>query len=539
GQDRTGQDRTGQDRTGQDRTGQDRTGQDRTGQDILPKIFFWNENFETGYAEIDRQHRGLVELVNRLPALSAGLPGSPSLSDVLDELRSYAAVHFGTEESLWERLPRKGALESLLVLHEEEHREFALKVGEMGRSVGPGDVPGVVLFLTHWLARHILESDRRMALVLRGVEGGLSPEEALASSDRGLDITATFTRTLLSMYDSVVEQALRLIEEIGRRRSAEASLRLMGQLFESVRDGILLIASDGTIVDANPSFCRRLLLRREALAGRFLFRDDPALFDLETLSRAWKKAGETGHFSGTILARCEGGETETLWMSLSPVKDEKGETTHLTALFAPVSSLLAERSLLAEEAGHDPLTGLANRRLFGERFDRARQDAFSGGHRGSLILVDLDRFKALNDLRGHSAGDQVLREAARRMQEAVRQSDTVARLGGDEFAVVLSGLSFGEEEASLETREAAEKLRLSLARPYEVSVLLEDGGEGAYRHSCPPSLGLALFGGDSLEESREVFDRADRALYRAKHSGGNCAVLGVEEAGRGEELFTG
>jgi len=504
----------------------------RAGQDILPKIFFWNENFETGYAEVDRQHRGLVELVNRLPALSAGLPGSPSLSDVLDELRSYTAIHFGTEESLWERLPRKGALESLLVLHEEEHREFARKIGEMGRAVGPGDVPGVVLFLTHWLARHILESDRRMALVLRGVEGGLSPEEALSAAERGLDTTATFTRTLLSMYDAVVEQALRLMEEIGRRRSAEGSLRLMGQLFESVRDGILLLAPDGTIVDANPSFCGRLLLRREALVGRSLFRDDPALFDLETLYRAWKRARVTGHFSGTILARSEGGETETLWMSLSPVKDEKGETTHLTALFAPVSSLLEERSLLAEEAGHDPLTGLANRRLFGERFDRALHDAFSGGHRGALILVDLDRFKEVNDLRGHPAGDQVLREAARRMREALRQSDTVVRLGGDEFAVVLSGLHSEGEGAALELREMAEKLRLSLARPYEVSVPLEDGGEGSYCHLIPPSLGLALFGGESLEEAREVFDRADRALYRAKRSGGNCSVLGVTESGR-------
>ncbi|WP_276968301.1 GGDEF domain-containing protein, partial [Metallibacterium scheffleri] len=272
--------------------------------------------------------------------------------------------------------------------------------------------------------------------------------------------------------------------------------------------------------------------RREALVGRSLFRDDPALFDLETLYRAWKRARVTGHFSGTILARSEGGETETLWMSLSPVKDEKGETTHLTALFAPVSSLLEERSLLAEEAGHDPLTGLANRRLFGERFDRALHDAFSGGHRGALILVDLDRFKEVNDLRGHPAGDQVLREAARRMREALRQSDTVVRLGGDEFAVVLSGLHSEGEGAALELREMAEKLRLSLARPYEVSVPLEDGGEGSYCHLIPPSLGLALFGGESLEEAREVFDRADRALYRAKRSGGNCSVLGVTESGR-------
>ena len=331
------------------------------------------------------------------------------------------------------------------------------------------------------------------------------------------------------MYDAVVGQALRLMEEVARREAAESSLCLMGQLFESVRDGILLALPDGRIVDANPSFCRRLRLRREALGGRSLFRIDPPLFDPETLARAWKVAGETGHFSGTIPVRVAGGETETLWISLSPVKDEKGKTSHLTALFAPVSSLLEERKALEEAAGHDPLTGLANRRLFAERFARARHEASSGGNRGALILVDLDRFKALNDLRGHQAGDSVLREAARRMKESVRQSDTVARLGGDEFAVVLSGLSIGEEEAACEASEAAEKLRLSLSSPYEGTALLKDGREGVYSHFCPASLGVVLFGRGALEDPREIFDRADRALYRAKHAGGDCAVMGGED----------
>ena len=498
-------------------------------QERLPRVFFWNDNFATGFEVIDLQHRGLVELVNRLPALSAGLPGAPDLAELLSELRSYVAVHFATEEALWERLPHAGPLAPLLSLHEEEHRDFARKVAEMGRSMEPGEVGEIVHFLTHWLARHILESDRRMAFVLKGVERGLSPGEALAEAEQGLDLTAAFTRTVLSMYDQVVDQALRLIEEIARRKSAEGNLRLFGQVFESVRDGILLLDPAGTVVDANPAPCRRLQFRREDLVGRSIFSPSPALFDLETLERAFREAKETGHFSGPILARREGGETETLWVSLSPVAGETGEKTHLTAFFAPVSGLLEERTVLEAAASTDPLTGIPNRRLFDDRFRRSIREAASGGHRGALILVDLDRFKALNDLRGHPAGDQVLRETARRLRESVRQSDTVARLGGDEFAAVLSGLHPEEKVAALEARAAAEKIRLLLARPYEVSVPLEDGGEGAFRHQCPPSLGVVLFGEGNLGEEREVFEEADRALYRAKRAGGNAAFVAWEE----------
>jgi diguanylate cyclase (GGDEF)-like protein/hemerythrin-like metal-binding protein/PAS domain S-box-containing protein len=497
------------------------------GEERFPRVFFWNENFATGFDEIDRQHRGLIELINRLPALSAGVPGAPALAEVLSNLRSYVAVHFSTEESLWEKLPHEGPLAPLLSYHEEEHRDFAKKVAEMGRSTEPGEVGEIVHFLTHWLARHILESDRRMAFVFKGVEKGLSPGEALAEAERDLDLTAAFTRTVLSMYDQVVDQALRLMEEISRRKTVEGSLRLLGQVFESVRDGILLLDSDGTIVDANPSFCRRLHGRREDLVGRSIFAS-PVLFDPEILSQAIREAMKMGHFSGTIRALRNEGEPDTLWVSLSPVYGKSGEKTHMTAIFSPVSELLEENEVLSEAANMDPLTEIPNRRLFNDRFGRAIRETASGRHRGALILLDLDRFKALNDLRGHPAGDEVLRETARRLRESVRQSDTVARLGGDEFAVLLGGLHPEGKVAALEARAAAEKVRLSLARPFDVSHLPGEGGGGLFRHLCPPSIGVALFGGEDHEEEPEIFEAADRALYRAKRAGGNTVVMAGE-----------
>ena len=201
----------------------------------------------------------------------------------------------------------------------------------------------------------------------------------------------------------------------------------------------------------------------------------------------------------------------------------------MTAIFSPVSELLEENEVLSEAANTDPLTEIPNRRLFGDRFARALREVASGKHRGALILLDLDRFKALNDLWGHPAGDEVLREAARRLRESVRQSDLVARLGGDEFAVLLGGLHPEREVAALEARTTAEKIRISLARPFEVGAPIEGGEEGHFRHLCPPSLGVALFGGEGPEKDQEVFGAADRALYRAKGRGGNTVVVAGEE----------
>lgn len=496
---------------------------------VVPRIFFWNEAFETGLSEVDRQHRGLIDLINRIPRLSVGLEADGGMSDVFAELMAYAADHFATEEALWEALPRVEPVGPLFDRHEEEHRDFVRKVAEIRRAEHPVPMMEVVAFLTHWLARHILESDRRMAFVLEGIGRGLSPEEALSEAEARLDLASTFTRAVLSMYDAMVEQSLLLLSEMERRKAAEGSLRLMGKVFESVRDAILLLSPDGTVVDANPAFCRKFLCRRDEIPGHSLFMEDPARFDPATLAKAFREALESGHFSGTIQAFGKDGETETLWLSLSSVKDENGEVSCLTATFAPMGALLDELRSLSKEAHHDPLTGLANRRAFSEDLERLRIESLSGGTHAALVLIDLDRFKAVNDLRGHPAGDQVLVEVARRMRETVRQSDLVYRLGGDEFAIILSGLSSDRVKAFLEARGLGEKIRAALGAPYEVTAPLDGDRDGTFCHECPPSLGIRLFGPNPRDTLSTIFGQADQALYRAKRAGGNRVVFPEKE----------
>jgi diguanylate cyclase len=167
---------------------------------------------------------------------------------------------------------------------------------------------------------------------------------------------------------------------------------------------------------------------------------------------------------------------------------------------------------LAYLAQYDPLTGLANRALFHDRLDQALARAARSGDMIALMFVDLDRFKAVNDTLGHSGGDALLQEVARRIEGRVRDSDTVARLGGDEFAIILEGLS--------DARNAARVARDLLKRVSEPLVL--DG------HEIPvsASLGIAVL---PPSEGDRLLKDADAAMYRAKRMGGNNHQFYTEE----------
>jgi diguanylate cyclase len=159
---------------------------------------------------------------------------------------------------------------------------------------------------------------------------------------------------------------------------------------------------------------------------------------------------------------------------------------------------------LRHMAQHDLLTGLPNRALFSDRVNRALAYARRHDGRFALIFLDLDEFKPINDSYGHAVGDVMLQQVARRLQDAVRGSDTVGRIGGDEFVILM-----GELAATDAALVLAEKIRQELRRPYRV-----DGRELTI--SC--SLGIAVYPDDGTDEVA-LCGRADAAMYRAKEEG--------------------
>ena len=138
---------------------------------------------------------------------------------------------------------------------------------------------------------------------------------------------------------------------------------------------------------------------------------------------------------------------------------------------------------------------------------------------GALLFLDLDNFKPLNDKHGHSVGDLLLAQVASRLIACVRRVDTVARFGGDEFVVLMTDVTNDESLAKAYAQSVAEKIRLSLAMPYEISVV-QGKEQKTVTHTCSASIGGLVFG-DESDSTDELLQKADSAMYRAKESGRN------------------
>ncbi|WP_225846416.1 bifunctional diguanylate cyclase/phosphodiesterase [Streptomyces sp. HPF1205] len=165
---------------------------------------------------------------------------------------------------------------------------------------------------------------------------------------------------------------------------------------------------------------------------------------------------------------------------------------------------------LQHNASHDPLTDLPNRALFTERVDRALGGRRAGDGRAAVLYVDLDGFKAVNDTIGHQAGDDLLVQAAHRLQAALRAGDTAARLGGDEFAALITGPE-GGGTGERQVREIADRLRAVLSEPYPMP------GAPGDEMRVGASVGVA-FAEPGIGPA-ELMRRADLAMYRAKQGG--------------------
>ncbi len=173
--------------------------------------------------------------------------------------------------------------------------------------------------------------------------------------------------------------------------------------------------------------------------------------------------------------------------------------------------LMATNRELETLALQDALTGVANRRLLMDRLEHAmRNSARTGGH-CTLMFLDLDEFKTLNDAMGHDAGDQVLMQAAERLQLCVREGDTVARLGGDEFVVLLEGLSSKAHDAVVQARGVTSKILIAFASEFRFG-----------DKSCTStfSIGAVVFRG-SQQPIEQLLKNADLAMYDAKAAGRN------------------
>jgi diguanylate cyclase (GGDEF)-like protein len=275
------------------------------------------------------------------------------------------------------------------------------------------------------------------------------------------------------------------------------------------------LSSRASYGDASPEAYELRISPEDTPALAALLNDPqpaPTFYDLDTdddlIRTQLERFGGVAAITAPIVARGEflGSLSVSVTSDPERLQPRRDLLDRLSGVVAQAASALQTARLVdtvTHQARHDGLTGLANRAVFSERMEQALAAAGDTGEPVGLFFVDLDGFKDVNDQWGHHAGDEVLREVARRLLRTVRQSDTVARLGGDEFAIVLSGV-----EDNSEVDAAAERVLQAFDEPFVVS------GEPL---TLGASVGRAVWPDDAAEVEA-LMRHADAEMYRAKRA---------------------
>jgi diguanylate cyclase (GGDEF)-like protein/PAS domain S-box-containing protein len=305
-----------------------------------------------------------------------------------------------------------------------------------------------------------------------------------------------------------IEAAVREAEQAERHlRQMRDSERRFHSAFTHASIGMALVSVDGRVLQANLALLALLGRQAEELIGSE-FAAHVAPGDRATLKNELARAHRREVETFELELQCRRRDGSEIWIALHSSFFTEADSA-APCLILQVQDVTARRyaeQQLHHIAFHDGLTGLPNRRRFNQLLDRAVERARPGNpaHGFSVMFLDCDRFKLINDSMGHSVGDEFLTHVARRVQEHVRPGDVVARLGGDEFAVLLDG----QVDEPVVTG-MAQRLLDALREPLMV-------GDVAVSSSVSIGITCSSFGYDTRED---VLRDADLAMYRAKAAG--------------------
>ncbi len=316
-----------------------------------------------------------------------------------------------------------------------------------------------------------------------------------------------------------VQVFLKLYEQRRQLQENNESLRIAATVFES-QEGMLVTDLDNLIVQVNQAYTRITGYRPDEVIGKKPNIVSSGRQGVQFYADMWAALKRDRYWQGEIWDRRKNGEIYPCWLNISAVLDAKGNVTNYVGAFSDITAHKKAEEKIHNLAFYDPLTGLPNRRLLLDRVRLALASCARNRRYGALMFLDMDNFKTLNDTKGHDFGDNLLVDVAHRLSAGIRQEDTVSRLGGDEFVVLLGDLDSDEEKAVAQAQAFADKLLVSLAEPYRLSVSKLNGTD-EIEYRCTSSIGITMFRilDDSVEE---MLKRADVAMYQAKAAGRNA-----------------
>lgn len=318
------------------------------------------------------------------------------------------------------------------------------------------------------------------------------------------DEIGLLNRAFARMSDEMHQLIDGLNTRIHEKEEAERATRKLSKAVAFSSSGIVLTDANLIVEYVNPFLLEMIAAEPTTVIGKplsLLFANEMR-FVGEDIMQSLK---ERHHWRGDMLMK-QGFKQFWASLAIAPIRDDRGEVSNYVCAMQDISFIKESQRKMEQLAYYDVLTGLANRSYFRDQLRKAIAMSSRGYYHFALLYFDLDEFKRINDTLGHDAGDELLKEVARRLISRLREEDTIARLGGDEFAVILSGISDRKSAAQI-----AENLRQAFAQPVRIA---------GHDVAISASIGITIAPEDA-EEEEVLLKHADLAMYEAKARGKN------------------
>ncbi|MFQ3189972.1 MAG: diguanylate cyclase (GGDEF)-like protein/PAS domain S-box-containing protein [Paraglaciecola sp.] len=305
---------------------------------------------------------------------------------------------------------------------------------------------------------------------------------------------------------AIIEQTASLASIAIEKKQAEEKLKRAASVFTYAHESIMITDASGAITEVNDTFSHMTGYTPEEVLGKL-----PTILQSERQSpefytKLWTKVIAKGHWHGEVWSRHKNGDDYAVRLTTSVVKDSAGFVQHYVSLCTDITLMKEHHGQLERMAHYDALTNLPNRVLLADRLSRSMVQCQRRNLSLAVAFMDLDGFKAINDLHGHNVGDELLIQVAQRMKEALREGDTLARIGGDEFIAVMVDLEkIGDSEPVLK------RLLKAAATPVNL-------GEAVMQVSA--SIGVSFYPQDHVDADL-LMRHSDQAMYVAKQTGKN------------------
>lgn len=301
------------------------------------------------------------------------------------------------------------------------------------------------------------------------------------------------------------ERMIGTIVDISARKEAEAAMQLSALVYKNTSEAMIVTDANGVVVATNSAFAKSHEVTEEALIGTPLLSFFKHIQGSDSYVKMQRHLLETGRWKGEVWRRKRDGTKVTEICTVDTVYAADGSVSKHILLFLDITDRKLAEEVIWRQANYDALTSLPNRFMFADRLAHALDLARRNKTSVALLFIDLDRFKEVNDGLGHSVGDELLIQVAKRLGQSVGEADTIARLGGDEFAIVLIDLDDKKVE------KTAEIITTVLALPFDLD------GQVAY---VSASIGIAHYPRDAAHIDN-LIRHADQAMYSVKREGGN------------------